>query len=122
MDVSKLEGAELDAAVARAQGRACRVVEMLSEDYRCRFDACLIANTHGWDKRTTDFHVFNPSHDWRDGGPLIERERISLTERVDHWVADVRGASEIGPTPLIAAMRAYAASREHPHTDKPKAA
>lgn len=48
---------------------------------------------------------------WLTMGPIIERERISLIERRDHWFADAPGSSEVGPTPLISAMRAFIASR-----------
>jgi hypothetical protein len=57
------------------------------------------------------------STDWAQGGPIIERERISLFEDVNDWSAkasidhplwDKRWA---GPTPLIAAMRCFVASK-----------
>ena len=81
---------------------------------------------------------FCPSSEWVHGGPIIERERISIlpaTKEVkadknyrrrmgrhfmpeqDGWVAgyepithiefDWGGASEVGSTPLIAAMRVF---------------
>lgn len=51
----------------------------------------------------------------------FERERISLTERgADGWFADLRGVSPImGSTPLIAAMRAYVASKFGQEVDLP---
>ena len=58
--------------------------------------------------------------DWLTGGPIIERERISIDLFRDGWYA-VRGAQEdhyyrdtpqaAGPTALVAAMRCYVASR-----------
>jgi hypothetical protein len=60
---------------------------------------------------------FEPSTDWSQGGPIIEREGISI-ERDDQglWFASYDlsvdtawGAT--GPTPLIAAMRCYVASK-----------
>ena len=61
------------------------------------------------------------STDWAQGGPIIERERITLrvsTMPGIDWVAfyDVPGEyhariREKGPTALIAAMRCYVASR-----------
>lgn len=76
---------------------------------------------------------FNPSEQWVQGGPIIEREGIELTrcndlyfptgnEKGDHyepyWEAkidlnegDVMVEKQYGPTPLIAAMRCYVASK-----------
>jgi len=59
---------------------------------------------------------FEPSENWTDGGPIIEREKIQL------WVGQNWNASmepnnintdtfESGPTPLVAAMRCYVASQ-----------
>ena len=66
---------------------------------------------------------YNPSTDWAQGGPIIEMERIELSflgfdeidEALPIWNACkyVRGVlkEEQGPTPLIAAMRCYVASK-----------
>jgi hypothetical protein len=62
---------------------------------------------------------WSPSTRWRDGGPIIERERIATAWTPTAWMAStwrdpVRYAGHItarGPTPLIAAMRAFSASR-----------
>lgn len=64
------------------------------------------------------------STDWSQGGPIIERECIATyasgacsvsPKNPDYWVAEILDTSEIltqyGPTPLIAAMRAFVASR-----------
>jgi hypothetical protein len=68
-----------------------------------------------------DFEVKPYSTDWAQGGPLIEREEISISRefassRVE-WAAwtpalirDDAEAFGYGPTPLIAAMRCYVAS------------
>jgi len=72
--------------------------------------------------------VFEPSEYWGDGGPIIEREKISIEYMagagdagVDVWVATmtfpdkefdgVAFSEEQGPSPLIAAMRCYVASK-----------
>lgn len=62
-----------------------------------------------------------PSSDWAQGGPIIERERISVGyERYGstgggQWdaVMEYKKAylMEYGPTPLIAAMRCFVRSR-----------
>jgi hypothetical protein len=62
---------------------------------------------------------YTPSTNWAQGGPIIEREKIGVTfGRVsDQWYAMVQSGG-IGPrlssmsdTPLVAAMRAYVASK-----------
>ena len=58
---------------------------------------------------------WQPSTDWAQGGPIIERERIALDTWDEGWLAtrieDPAISEAIGPTPLIAAMRCYVASR-----------
>lgn len=53
---------------------------------------------------------FNPSINWNQGGPLIEREGIAIYQS-GVWIAEIGGNKTIeGPTPLIAAMRCYVAT------------
>jgi hypothetical protein len=93
MKTAELTGAALDWAVAIAEGnffwdddRLCHVTE------------------HGQD--------FEPSTDWAQGGPIIEREGIALYLYGDaEWNAHAGRKESIGPTPLIAAMRCYVASK-----------
>lgn len=70
---------------------------------------------------------WRPSTDWSQGGPIIEREQIDLnydihwirdlldpSDNGDRWFASKAGQDEqgcYGPTPLIAAMRCFVASR-----------
>lgn len=100
MRTSDLTGAALDWAVAK-----------------CVDDGLADFTAAGW--------RFYPSTNWAQGGPIIERERIDLfTEKgtPESWVASVaryqNGAKlvgwrrhQYGPTPLIAAMRCYVASK-----------
>ena len=59
------------------------------------------------------------STDWSKGGPIIERERVGVepyVNRLGKWRAmfTTRTKQELryyGPTPLIAAMRCYVASK-----------
>lgn len=53
------------------------------------------------------------SSDWCFGGPIIEREKISVTSQTNghSWAAKGAHNYSYGPTPLIAAMRAYVASK-----------
>jgi hypothetical protein len=58
--------------------------------------------------------LFAPSINWAQGGPIIEGECIDLYQS-GIWSAEmVKGEDVIhteGPTPLIAAMRCYVASK-----------
>jgi hypothetical protein len=53
---------------------------------------------------------------WEHGGPIIEREEICIDKVArENWCACVRSVKNspwlYGPTPLIAAMRCYVASK-----------
>ena len=80
--------------------------------------------------------VFEPSEHWDDGGPIIERERISIEYMAgagdagaDVWVATmtfpdkkfggVAFSEEQGFTALVAAMRCYVASKLGDEVDVP---
>ena len=65
-------------------------------------------------------HGYTPTADWHQGGPIIEREKINLNCGDDTWgvaegvweAAHPKGTNvSFGPTPLIAAMRCYVASK-----------
>ena len=97
MRTNELEGAALDWAVAKCEGNDSEAARL--------------------------FHVegfYQYSTDWAQGGPIIEREKIDL--RFDgEWIALMYGIDydapkmpdeyPFGPTPLIAAMRCYVASK-----------
>jgi hypothetical protein len=60
------------------------------------------------------------STDWAQGGPIIEREKMTVGKQVhkSDWSAESFNGEGIdvahigfGPTPLIAAMRCYVASK-----------
>lgn len=58
--------------------------------------------------------AYAPTTDWAYGGPIIEREHITLRCYKDAlWDASIGRLDyvEDGPTPLIAAMRCYVALR-----------
>ncbi|MBA3622921.1 MAG: DUF2591 family protein [Methylibium sp.] len=101
---AELEGALLDAAVAKIEGMPYIVMAGL-----------LTVEMH-------NLKLFAPSSDWAHGGTIIERERIALESYPVGAATPVWGATvwpdgadddscEIGPTPLIAAMRAFVASK-----------
>ena len=56
------------------------------------------------------------STDWSQGGPIIEREKIRLDPRKGQWEATIWNEANMqnpsyGPTPLIAAVRCFVASK-----------
>jgi hypothetical protein len=58
---------------------------------------------------------YAPSADWKEGGPIIEREFLDVWRNGFEWVSRLGRQSEAlfrGPTPLIAAMRCYVASKK----------
>ena len=82
-----------------------------------------------------DGDTYSPSTDWAQGGPIIERENITLIRANDGWFAEMdrctghtlhtsyegeymdptfmieESSGYYGPTPLVAAMRCYVASK-----------
>ena len=88
---SELQGAALDWAAAKCEGKD-HIVRDISK------------------------YFYAPSTDWNIGGPLIEREEISLYRVYKGmpypWCAE-RGREHYtnAPSPLIAAMRCYVASK-----------
>ena len=68
------------------------------------------------------FPEFHYSTVWAQGGPIIEREGISIYRMTTDWSAayNPSGAAQDGPTPLIAAMRCYVASKLGNEVDVPK--
>lgn len=67
---------------------------------------------------------FAPSTNWAQGGRIIEREGIELAMHADQWRAVWHGEDgsiyQDGPTPLIAAMRCYVASKLGDEVDVPE--
>jgi hypothetical protein len=55
------------------------------------------------------------STDWSQGGPIIDKEDIDTVKvGVKQWRGRIEGGNPVsgyGPTPLIAAMRCYVASK-----------
>lgn len=105
-NTAELTGAALDWAVAKCEGKRLSGASLA---YQVR--------EHG--TVTDGFCPYSPSTDWSQGGPIIERERITLQAGGWHdnvWRACHEGAHpyagrQYGPTALIAALRCYVASR-----------
>ena len=110
---SELTAPALDWAVHKAKGRNIEV---------CMF----------FEYRTHNNNMLHYSTDWSQGGPIIEREVISVyphrivgtsesgssVDMLNGWKAHGRTSAYwitpktyLGPTPLIAAMRCFVASR-----------
>jgi len=103
MKTSELTGAALDWAVAKCEGASPDTLESYIDGMREANDG-------------------NYSTDWSQGGPIIEREKIHTFFAAGTWLAehDVNQGCFIGPTPLIAAMRCYVASRLGYEVEVPK--
>jgi len=108
MKTSELTGAALDWAVAKCEGREWESA-----------DSFLAYHEPG---------DMNYSTDWAQGGPVIERENIGLvcqqpesTQRCAYrQTPDGEVFYYYGPTPLIAAMRCYVASKLGDNIDIPE--
>lgn len=116
MRTAELTGAALDWAVATAAGYP---VISPSAPWRNKHGAhgpaqVMVADT----KRKTACHYdFRPSECWAQGGPIIEQEGLwTRRARPNLWVCRVEleeywSEGVEGPSPLIAAMRCYVASK-----------
>lgn len=73
----------------------------------------LVARIEGDELPKSDGKGLDYSTDWACGGPIIERELISVCSMTTDWFAKYSpsGAAQDGPAPLIAAMRCFVASR-----------
>lgn len=118
---SELTGPALDWAVANCEGWEAGKY-MMSPEIRKNAYGDVIGIKVPFDR---EFMWFNPSTNWAQGGPIIEREIGNLWKhnKLDPNEPDVWTAAaylkapdgtmlyyEDGPTPLIAAMRCYVAS------------
>lgn len=105
MKTAELTGAALDWAVAKCEGADAETLDPIT-----------------WIHTAYPSGVYNYSTNWSQGGPIIEREFISVEATGIHpyWHARMayesedgieQWSEERGPTPLIAAMRCYVASK-----------
>lgn len=99
MKTSELAGAALDWAVAKCAGITWEQGDLDAGEYG---------------------PGFKPSTDWAQGGPIIEREGVTVSKEKGCWSVYFRdnlfeddGSEhwQTGPTPLIAAMRCFVASK-----------
>ena len=108
---SELTGAALDWAVAKCEG----ATTLRHDSVACWWftlngrDRVL---SGGWSAKQN----WQPSTDWSQGGPIIERERFCVMQIDNGWCCTTNGSAlhshaQQGQTPLIAAMRCYVASK-----------
>ena len=73
----------------------------------------LVARIEGDELPKSGGQGLDYSSDWACGGPILEREGISIYRMTSDWSAayNPSGATQDGPTPLIAVMRCYVASK-----------
>ena len=99
MKISEATASQLDWLVAK-----CRELEVKRGVSGLIYTFDDYGNPHDW----------NPSSNWAQGGPIIERELIGIAYFPDGWQAqNWQGIhnTQTGNTPLIAAMRCYVASK-----------
>jgi Protein of unknown function (DUF2591) len=105
-DASTLSGADLDLAVANA----VNAWEWHDGYYNAEIfneAMCFLVPI----EKNDGVLLWSPSTDWSIGGPLIERERVTIApmfKKIDGWSALIEsgGVQAVAATPLIAAMRA----------------
>lgn len=122
MRTSELTGAALDWAVAKCEAQKSETSYVRTVAGKLFINSPL--NPIG------PLRNFCPSTDWAQGGPIIEREKIGFNWVVSNylhvtgcWSAHIpqtNGKILYGPTPLIAAMRCYVASKLGDEVDVPK--
>jgi hypothetical protein len=139
MKTAELTGAMLDYWVARASPQCAEITFEMRDDHIAGLtdiegekvvcvllhDGNVLKTMRLRRKYQMDNAIrYSPSTDWAQGGQIIESERICIDAGDGHFEgnktweahlainAPVRAVDEItGPTPLIAAMRAYVASK-----------
>lgn len=112
MKTSELRGAALDWAVAK-----CEKMDIeIRPAGTCGRPLYVLAAEKGYTPWT-----WEPSTNWSYAGPIIEREWLDITPWPNESREDMRwhcqqhdssgDCAQYGPTPLIAAMRCYVASK-----------
>lgn len=138
VQVADLSGAVLDWAVAVAEGKDYSTNREWGNALINHLGRCSIANRN-W----SGAKYFEPSKNWGHGGPIIERENISLSPPTSSihrnggpkagwgpsgrwtastWHAGVSGKRSIASdkdSPLVVAMRCYVASKMGAEIDVP---
>ena len=121
MKTSELIDQTLDWAVAKCEeinSQICRTNSCAEEKQGIKTHAIKYNQT--WNAQGLErWSTYAPSTDWSQGGPIIEREKIDVqVSCVKGWAAYINNDEltadlyqGLGPTPLIAAMRCFVASK-----------
>ena len=125
---AELIGRQLDYAVALSAGGTGFRYDTIAS-YWITIDGKHYVLSNGW----SEDQCYTPSTNWLRGGPIIEREKIQTSfghglnaklwfaERYRNYAAGRDTASQqYGPTPLIAAMRCFCASKLGNEVDVPE--
>ena len=100
MKTSEVETEALNYLVAKCEGMLEVIHDTTSEEL-WYYDREAGRDKHFW-----------PTTDWSQAGPIIEREKIALyLNGDDGWTGEDGWKRATGPTPLVAAMRCYVASK-----------
>ncbi len=108
--VSELEGVALDWAVATA---AAFPVISVSGAWKNKHGAhgntqVMVADSKS--KRACHYD-FRPQESWEQGGRIIEQQEIELHAHFGQWCGKHGAFAGVAPTPLVAAMRCFVASK-----------
>ena len=108
---AELTGPKLDWAVAE-----CEKVRTYVRPCEHTMTGLCILDADLVDMETDDAQELRYSRDWAQGGPILDRERITIRQWTDmpiiHAYMPHDGAPwGAGPTPLIVAMRCLIASK-----------
>ncbi|WP_175980042.1 phage protein NinX family protein [Caballeronia zhejiangensis] len=127
MKVSELSGRALDYWVARAEGyEFIDIPPDANGENASRVLAPPGILKSGWTPAPLGKygHMLEAwSSSWERGGPLIEREKIGVMRVGTEWKAWAlldMDATAVADTPLVAAMRAYVASKFGDEVEEPK--
>ena len=118
MNLSKSELAELDLAVTRALGKRSYLVgQKEAMDRGLPLPSKNTKQCYVLENSTPV--LFGPSTDWGQGGPIIHEQGITISyinmkldDKIWYATLGMEEPEGTGPTPLIAAMRAFVASNE----------
>lgn len=120
MKTSELTGPALDWAVMKCEGLFYRN----DEKYGPMYFRQMVKGSTAWDSLPLPY-----STDWEQGGPIIEREHIAVRSygdfpatrwQADKWAFRFVDPTAYGPTPLVAAMRCFVASKLGDEVDVPE--
>jgi hypothetical protein len=106
---------EMKIKTSELTGRPLRWAVLLANGWSMPFDAA---------SSRAQLRTFKPDENWSQGGPIIEREFINTTYAgAGMWVSSMGQRNDpprTGPTPLIAAMRCFVASKLGDEVDVPQ--